>query len=127
MACPSIAAVAQYEIGQALALQGQPRLAMEEFQQVRNRFPQSPWAQPALERTTALYRLYGGPKPSFAADPAFSLAGGGDTLAAIEKYGVGDGISYVSTGGGAFLEFVEGKPLPAVVMLETRARQARGA
>lgn len=70
------AAVAQYEIGQALALQGEPRLAMEEFQQVRNRFPQSPWAQPALERTTALYRLFGGPKPSFALDSSFALAGG---------------------------------------------------
>jgi phosphoglycerate kinase len=52
---------------------------------------------------------------------AFSLAGGGDTLAAIEKYGVEDGISYISTGGGAFLEFVEGKQLPAVVALEERA------
>ena len=70
------AAVAQYEIGQALALQGQPRLAMEEFQQVRNRFPQSPWAQSALERTTALYRLFGGAKPAFAPDPTFALAGG---------------------------------------------------
>lgn len=70
------AAAAQFEIGQALALQGQPRLAMEEFQQVRNRFPQSPWAQPALERTTALYRLFGGPKPAFAPDAAFSLAAG---------------------------------------------------
>ena len=70
------AAVAQFEIGQALALQGQPRLAMEEFQQVRNRFPQSPWAQPALERTTALYRLFGGAKPSFPPDPGFALAGG---------------------------------------------------
>jgi phosphoglycerate kinase len=53
---------------------------------------------------------------------AFSLAGGGDTLAAIEKYGVEDGISYISTGGGAFLEFVEGQTLPAVAMLEQRAR-----
>ena len=52
---------------------------------------------------------------------AFSLAGGGDTLAAIEKYGVEDGISYISTGGGAFLEFVEGKTLPAVAVLEERA------
>jgi phosphoglycerate kinase len=52
---------------------------------------------------------------------AFSLAGGGDTLAAIEKYGVEDSISYISTGGGAFLEFVEGKTLPAVAMLEQRA------
>jgi phosphoglycerate kinase len=52
---------------------------------------------------------------------AFSLAGGGDTLAAIEKYGVEDGISYISTGGGAFLEFVEGKKLPAVEILEQRA------
>ncbi len=53
---------------------------------------------------------------------AFSLAGGGDTLAAIEKYGVGEGISYISTGGGAFLEFVEGKRLPAVAALEERAK-----
>jgi len=54
---------------------------------------------------------------------AFSLAGGGDTLAAIEKYGVEDGISYISTGGGAFLEFVEGKTLPAVAILEQRAAE----
>ncbi|MFN5010142.1 MAG: phosphoglycerate kinase [Gammaproteobacteria bacterium] len=58
---------------------------------------------------------------AIAASPAFSLAGGGDTLAAIEKYGVEDGISYISTGGGAFLEFVEGKTLPAVAALEARA------
>ncbi len=55
---------------------------------------------------------------------AFSIAGGGDTLAALEKYGLGDRISYISTGGGAFLEFLEGKQLPAVEILETRARDA---
>jgi phosphoglycerate kinase len=60
---------------------------------------------------------------SIARSKAFSLAGGGDTLAAIEKYGVEDGISYISTGGGAFLEFVEGKTLPAVAMLEVRAHE----
>ncbi len=59
---------------------------------------------------------------AIARSPAFSLAGGGDTLAAIEKYGVEDGISYISTGGGAFLEFVEGKTLPAVAILEERSR-----
>jgi phosphoglycerate kinase len=53
---------------------------------------------------------------------AFSIAGGGDTLAAIDKYGVADKISYISTGGGAFLEFLEGKQLPAVAMLEARAK-----
>ncbi len=58
---------------------------------------------------------------AIARSKAFSLAGGGDTLAAIEKYGVEDGISYISTGGGAFLEFVEGKTLPAVAILESRA------
>jgi phosphoglycerate kinase len=52
---------------------------------------------------------------------AFSVAGGGDTLAAIEKYDVEQGISYISTGGGAFLEFVEGKTLPAVAVLEERS------
>jgi len=59
---------------------------------------------------------------AIARSKAFSLAGGGDTLAAIEKYAVEDGISYISTGGGAFLEFVEGKTLPAVAVLEERAR-----
>jgi phosphoglycerate kinase len=59
---------------------------------------------------------------AIARSKAFSIAGGGDTLAAIEKYGVEDGISYISTGGGAFLEFVEGKTLPAVAILEERAR-----
>ncbi|AEF47250.1 Phosphoglycerate kinase [Serratia sp. AS12] len=54
---------------------------------------------------------------------AFSIAGGGDTLAAIDMFGIADKISYISTGGGAFLEFVEGKSLPAVVMLEERAKQ----
>ena len=58
---------------------------------------------------------------AIAASDAFSVAGGGDTLAAIDKYGVREGISYISTGGGAFLEFVEGKKLPAVEMLERRA------
>lgn len=57
---------------------------------------------------------------AIARSSAFSLAGGGDTLAAIEKYGVEQGISYISTGGGAFLEFVEGKTLPAVAALEAR-------
>ena len=58
---------------------------------------------------------------AIAASSAFSVAGGGDTLAAIDKYGVRDGVSYISTGGGAFLEFVEGKELPAVAMLQSRA------
>lgn len=58
---------------------------------------------------------------AIAASSGFSVAGGGDTLAAISKYGVADQISYISTGGGAFLEFVEGKTLPAVAMLEKRA------
>jgi phosphoglycerate kinase len=59
---------------------------------------------------------------AIAASPAFSIAGGGDTLAAIDKYAVADRISYISTGGGAFLEFVEGKVLPAVAVLEQRAK-----
>ena len=58
---------------------------------------------------------------AIAASAAFSVAGGGDTLAAIDKYGVAGDISYISTGGGAFLEFVEGKKLPAVAILEERA------
>lgn len=53
----------------------------------------------------------------------FSLAGGGDTIAAIQKYGIYDKVSYISTAGGAFLEYLEGKTLPAVAMLEARARQ----
>ena len=59
---------------------------------------------------------------AIAASDAFSIAGGGDTLAAVDKYNIEDKISYISTGGGAFLEFVEGKTLPAVAMLTNQAR-----
>ncbi|WP_068857945.1 phosphoglycerate kinase [Perlucidibaca aquatica] len=60
---------------------------------------------------------------AIAESDAFSIAGGGDTLAAIDKYGVADRVSYISTGGGAFLEFVEGKVLPAVAALEAAAKK----
>ncbi|SFF85360.1 phosphoglycerate kinase [Neptunomonas qingdaonensis] len=60
---------------------------------------------------------------AIAESAGFSIAGGGDTLAAVDKYEIADKVSYISTGGGAFLEFVEGKVLPAVAMLETRAKQ----
>ncbi|MBH8581596.1 phosphoglycerate kinase [Bisbaumannia pacifica] len=59
---------------------------------------------------------------AIAASGAFSIAGGGDTLAAIDKYGIADRVSYISTGGGAFLEYVEGKTLPAVAALEAAAQ-----
>jgi phosphoglycerate kinase len=59
---------------------------------------------------------------AIAESEAFSVAGGGDTLAAIDKYDIADKVSYISTGGGAFLEYVEGKVLPAVAMLEQRAK-----
>ena len=59
---------------------------------------------------------------AIAKSDAFSIAGGGDTLSAISKYGITDDISYISTGGGAFLEFLEGKKLPAVQILEESAR-----
>ncbi|WP_057919019.1 phosphoglycerate kinase [Lysobacter antibioticus] len=58
---------------------------------------------------------------AIAASKAFSIAGGGDTLAAVDKYGIADEVSYISTGGGAFLEFLEGKELPAVTALKQRA------
>ena len=61
---------------------------------------------------------------AIAASSAFSIAGGGDTLAAVDKYEIADKVSYISTGGGAFLEFIEGKKLPAVAMLEERASQS---
>ncbi|MEN8176235.1 MAG: phosphoglycerate kinase, partial [Pseudomonadota bacterium] len=59
---------------------------------------------------------------AIAETPAFTLAGGGDTIAAIQKYDIYDKVSYISTAGGAFLEFLEGKVLPAVAMLEERAK-----
>jgi phosphoglycerate kinase len=59
---------------------------------------------------------------AIAESSAFSIAGGGDTLATVDKYGLTDRISYISTGGGAFLEFLEGKTLPAVAMLQRRAQ-----
>jgi phosphoglycerate kinase len=62
---------------------------------------------------------------AIASSSAFSIAGGGDTLAAVDKYNIESGISYISTGGGAFLEFLEGKQLPAVTMLEQRFSVAK--
>jgi phosphoglycerate kinase len=59
---------------------------------------------------------------AIAATGAFSIAGGGDTLAAVDQYGITDAVSYISTGGGAFLEFIEGKKLPAIAILEQRAK-----
>lgn len=100
----------------------------------------------ARDRVTALLRnagtiLWNGPLGVFeidqfgrgtkalaeavAASGAFSIAGGGDTLAAIEKYRVEDDISYISTGGGAFLEFLEGKTLPAIAVLQRRAAERK--
>ncbi|HXK12191.1 MAG TPA: tetratricopeptide repeat protein [Vicinamibacteria bacterium] len=116
------AAEAQFEIGQALALQGQPRVAMEEFQQVRNRFPQSAWAQPALERTTGLYRLFGGAKPSFALDPAFSLAGG-DILKDVRALAVAGGTLWVASDKtrSAVPFDASGKPGPSRNVEEPRA------
>ena len=60
---------------------------------------------------------------AIAESEGFSIAGGGDTLAAVDKYDIANKVSYISTGGGAFLEFVEGKVLPAVAMLEERAKK----
>jgi phosphoglycerate kinase len=71
---------------------------------------------PAFEGGTRALAL------AVAESKAFSIAGGGDTLAAIAKFGVTEKIGYISTGGGAFLEFLEGKTLPAVAMLESRAK-----
>ena len=75
----------------------------------------SPAKRPFVLPTEALAQ-------AIAASPAFSIAGGGDTVAAIHKFGIADRVSYISTAGGAFLEFLEGKKLPAVAMLETRAQ-----
>jgi TolA-binding protein len=68
------APAAQFEIGRCYALLGEPRQAMEEFQQIRNRFPDSEWARHALNRITALYRLYGTGKPTFGPDASYTLA-----------------------------------------------------
>jgi phosphoglycerate kinase len=60
---------------------------------------------------------------AIAHSPGFSVAGGGDTLAAIAKYGIEKQVGYISTGGGAFLEFLEGKVLPAIAILQERATE----
>jgi TolA-binding protein len=73
------AAAGQFQVGQCLALLGEPKQAMEEFQRVRNRFPTSEWSPKALDRITALYRLFGGSRPAFAPDPGYSV-GAGDML-----------------------------------------------
>jgi outer membrane protein assembly factor BamD (BamD/ComL family) len=70
------APAAQFEVGHCLALMGEPRLAMEEYQQVRNRFPSTPEAGTALDRITALYRLFGGARPAFTRDASYQVAAG---------------------------------------------------
>jgi TolA-binding protein len=70
------AAAAQFQVGHCLALAGEPQRAMEEFQQVRNRSGDDPWAAVALDRITALYRLHGGGQPAFGWDKAFSVGSG---------------------------------------------------
>ena len=87
----------------------------ERFAQAARRMParSSGTARSACSSSTSSAKARRAIANAIARSKAFSLAGGGDTLAAIEKYGVEDGISYISTGGGAFLEFVEGKTLPA--------------
>lgn len=88
---------AYLEAGHALALMGEPRPAMEEFQQIRNRFPRSEWAPRALERITALYRLYGGTAPTFAADASFTL-GAGDVLKDVRALAVTpDGRTWIAS------------------------------
>jgi phosphoglycerate kinase len=62
---------------------------------------------------------------AIAASPAFSLAGGGDTLAAIDRFDIAADVSYISTGGGAFLEYVEGKELPAIAVLRERSKEGK--
>lgn len=73
------APAAQFQIGHCLALMGEPRQAMEEYQRVRNRHPDSEWSARALDRITALYRLYGAAQPAFSLDPAYAV-GAGDVL-----------------------------------------------
>jgi outer membrane protein assembly factor BamD (BamD/ComL family) len=117
------AAPAQFEIGRALALQGQARQAMEEFQQVRNRFPQSEWAQPALERITALYRLFGAARPAFAPDSSFT-AGSGDLLKDVKALAAASGGGlWIASGKtkSAVLVDASGKVAGSVVAEEPRA------
>ena len=78
------------------------------------------WAGRVCLNLISLAKALGLLSQAIAASPAFSIAGGGDTLAAVDKYGIAQQVSYISTGGGAFLEFLEGKQLPAVAMLEAR-------
>ena len=79
--------------------------------------PVGVFEKPAYEKGTAALAR------AIAEAKAFSIAGGGDTIAAIHKFGLQGGIDYISTAGGAFLEFLEGKTLPAVAALEARAER----
>jgi TolA-binding protein len=103
------AAAAQFEIGQALALQGEAHRAMEEYQQVLNRFPQSEWAQPALERITTLYRLFGEAAPSFALDAGYALDDIGDHLKDVKAVTMAaDGALWIASGKTRALVRVDG-------------------
>ena len=76
-------------------------------------FEMKPYAQGTAQMAAAIAKA--------TASGAFSICGGGDTISAVTQFGVADRVSYISTGGGAFLEFLEGKVLPAIAVLEERA------
>jgi TolA-binding protein len=114
------APTAQFELARDYAIQGEPFRAMEEFQQVRNRFPDSPWLAHALDRTTALWRLYGGENPTFTLDGSFSL-GLGDILKDVNAILVApDGTLWIASGKAKSAVPVsrDGKPGPTLALEE---------
>lgn len=117
------AVTAQFQVGHCLTLSGEPRQAMEAFQQVRNRFPESQWSSRALDRITALYRLYEGARPSFAADPSFNVGSGEVVKDVVALLMAPDGTLWIGSDKvkAAVAYTAGGKPGPSVGAEELRS------
>ena len=117
------APMAQFEIARCYAILGDPARAMEEFQQVRNRFPESEWLPHALDRITALWRLHGSEKPAFALDPGYNLSLG-DILKDVSAILMApDGTLWIASGKAKSAVPIspEGKPGPTLALEDPRA------
>ena len=121
------APMAQFEIGACYGIQGQAASAMEELQQVRNRFPESAWSARALDHITALWRLHGAGKPAFALDASYSLALG-DILKDVTGMAMADGGTLWLASGKtkSAMPIVEGKPGPSLPLEDPRSLSLTG-
>ncbi|MBN2370188.1 MAG: tetratricopeptide repeat protein [Vicinamibacteria bacterium] len=117
-----VAPAAQYEVGRCLALGGKPAQALEEYQRLRNQHPAGEWGVRALDRTTALWRLYGGETPSFTLDPGFAFTAGNVTKNVRDMLMTEDGVLWIaSSKAGSVAAFADGRMSQSLSLMKPQA------